>query len=456
MHLSFDSIAARIKNFTICNEHVLLLLTLFNCALLMNFHDLFWNRQIMVGFLLVSVVVNLISFKIWIVTIGSVCISFIFFAIRFPRLANHATIEFFVEFCILLLLFCRFFDIKLKIPPKLIGYFFRVAVVTVYFYTGFHKLNADFFNPCVSCVNEINNYILGNFVGSRIAIPDNISSVLQYATIGIEMMLPVGLFFHQTRKLTAVLLLIFHFYLNFAVYADFSALAVFLILGSVLDFESKKVNQKIIQSLRYYILFTLLAFATRQLLIKYNFNPYYFGFIEGSIFNVGWVIFLYSFFNNYESKTFSYERNFSLPLSICFILISFWTLRTYLGLGNSGNLTMFSNLTTESDKSNHLLINTKYTKIVNLEEDSVLILELHDTLKKHKLKNFKIPISEFCFLSNDWSKRYKIKLNCILVYKNDTIKIDDLRNSSFVETKWWYKYLYFRKIQPNGPNECRW
>jgi hypothetical protein len=162
--------------------------------------------------------------------------------------------------------------------------------------------------------------------------------------------------------------------LNFAVYADFSALAVFLILGSVLDFESKKVNQKIIQSLRYYILFTLLAFATRQLLIKYNFNPYYFGFIEGSIFNVGWVIFLYSFFNNYESKTFSYERNFSLPLSICFILISFWTLRTYLGLGNSGNLTMFSNLTTESDKSNHLLINTKYTKIVNLEEDTVLIL----------------------------------------------------------------------------------
>ena len=94
MHPRFDSIAARIRNFTIRNEAFLLLLTLFNCALLMNFHDLFWNRQIMVGFLLVSVVVNLISFKIWIATIGSVCISFIFFAIRFPRLANHATIEF--------------------------------------------------------------------------------------------------------------------------------------------------------------------------------------------------------------------------------------------------------------------------------------------------------------------------------------------------------------------------
>jgi len=456
MHPRFDSIAARIRNFTIRNEAFLLLLTLFNCALLMNFHDLFWNRQIMVGFLLVSVVVNLISFKIWIATIGSVCISFIFFAIRFPRLANHATIEFFIEICILLLLFCRFFDIKLKIPPKLIGYFFRVAVVTLYFYTGFHKLNTDFFNPCVSCVNEINNYILGNFVGSKIAIPDNISSVLQYATICMEMIVPFGLLFYQTRKGTAILLLLFHFYLNFAVYADFSALAVFLILGSILDFESKKVNKKIIPSLKYYVGFTLLAFIVRQLLIKYQMNPYYYGFIEGSIFNIGWVIFFYTFFKNYESKINPYEKNYTLPLSICFLLISFWTLRAYVGLGNSGNLTMFSNLNTEKERSNHLLINTIYTKIVDFEEDTVLILKLHDTLKKHKLENFRIPISEFCFLSNDWSKRYKIKLNCILVYKNDTIKIDDLKTSSFAETKWWHKYLYFRKIQPNGPNECRW
>jgi hypothetical protein len=99
--------------------------------------------------------------------------------------------------------------------------------------------------------------------------------------------------------------------LNFAVYADFSALAVFLILGSVLDFESKKVNQKIIQSLKYYVGFTLLAFIVRQLLIKYQMNPYYYGFIEGSIFNIGWVIFFYTFFKNYESKIYRYEKNYT-------------------------------------------------------------------------------------------------------------------------------------------------
>lgn len=456
MSLLFNSTVTRIRNFTIRNEAILLLLTLFNCALLMNFHDMFWNRPIMVGLLLVSVIVNLISFRIWIAAIGSICISLAFFAIRFPRLANHATIEFSVEIAILLLLFFRFFNSKVKISPQFIGYLFRVAVVTIYFYTGFHKLNTDFFNPCVSCVNEINDYILGNFIGTKITISNNLSLLFQYATIVIEMILPFGLFFHQSRKATAILLLIFHFYLSFAVYADFSSLALFLILGSILDYESKTMNQKIIQSLTYYILFTLLAFASRQLMIKYNFNPYYFGFIEGSIFNIGWIIFMYLFFKNYESKTYSYQKNFTLPLSVCFILISFWTLRTYLGLGNSGNLTMFSNLSTEKGSSNHLLINTKYTKIVDFEEDNILILQLHDTLNRHKLENFRIPISEFRFLSNDWSKRYKIKLNCVLVYKKDTLHIDDLKNSSFSETKWWYKYLYFRKIQTEGPIKCQW
>lgn len=452
----FDSISTKIRKFTIQNEAFLLLLTLFNCALLMNFHDLLWSRKILVGGLLLSVIVSFINYRLWIAVLGSIGISFIYFIEKFPRLANHGNIEFFIEIVILALLFCRFFNLKLKIPAKLIGYLFRVSVVSIYFYTGFNKLNTDFFNPCVSCVNEINNYILGNFIGTKINISDYYSSLFQYATIAVEMILPFGLFFYQTRKATAILLLLFHFYLNFAVYADFSALALFLIIGSILDFESKTNENKGIQWLKYYVGFTLVAFTIRQLLIKSHFNPYYFGCIEGSIFNIGWLIFLYHFFKNYEPKRYSFEKNFSLPLCICFILISFWTLRSYIGLGNSGNLTMFSNLNTEKERSNHLVINTKYTKIVDFEEDNVLILKLHDTLKKLNLVHHKIPITEFQFLSKKWSDRYKIKLHCVLVYKKDTIKIDDLKTSPFSATKWWYKYLYFRTIQTEGPNKCQW
>jgi hypothetical protein len=103
-----------------------------------------------------------------------------------------------------------------------------------------------------------------------------------------------------------------------------------------------------------------------------------------------------------------------------------------------------------------LIIDTKKTKLFDFEEDYVHILQLHDTLKKTELKNAMLPLTEFKFRSNMWCKKYNVKLNCVLVYKNDTIVIPDLKNSKFYKTQWWYRYLYFRRIQPNGPNECVW
>ena len=77
-------------------------------------------------------------------------------------------------------------------------------------------------------------------------------------------------------------------------------------------------------------------------------------------------------------------------------------------------------------------------------------------MKNNKLENFKLPLIEFKFKSTEWCKKYDVKLNCMVVYKNDTIVVPDLKNSVFNEKKWWYKYLSFRKIQPEGPNECYW
>lgn len=456
MQLFLQSFIAKIKSVTLSNENYLLLLAIFNCAILMNFHELFWKKPILIILLFTMVFVSFINYKLWWATVINICISLLFFIKRFPRIANHANIEFFIEILILSILVYKIIYPRLKIAPNLISWIFRVSVVTIYFYTGFHKLNADFFNPCVSCVNEINEYIIGNITGSKFKISENLSWFFQYATIAIEMIIPFGLLWHTTRKTSALLLLFFHFYLNLAVYSDFGSLAVFLILGCILDFESKTIPVKVSRAIRYYIFFTLLTFSVKIILMKYKFNPYYFGFIQGLIFNIGWVIFFYYFFKNFKDKPCYFNKRHLFILSTCFILISFWTLRTYIGLSNSGNFTMFSNLITEKTRNNHLLIDTNKTKIFNFEEDNVLILELHDTLKKEKLVNIKIPRIEFQFLCKKWNRLDGVKLNCTLVYKNDTIVIDDLRKSIFTQTQWWNRYLYFRKIQTEGPNECRW
>ena len=334
---------------------------------------------------------------------------------------------------------------------------FRIFVVSFYFFTGFHKLNTSFFNPCVSCVNEVNQYILGNLSGQKFVFNSEFSVFFQYATLFIEMILPFGLLWHSSRKYTAIVLVLFHFYLNFAVYADFSGLAAFLILGCILDFESKVVKKPIVNALKTYLFMTMTALIVKLFLLKMSVQLFYLDFIYGCVFNIGWVIFFYIFFKNYQESVFRFEIKYTPILSMFFLGICFWTLKTYIGLGNAGNFTMFSNIVTEKSRSNHILIDTKKTKLFDFEEDNILILKLHDTLKKGKLENYLLPVIEFKYFSKKWCDRYpNLKINATIVYKKDTLVLPDLRKTEFVKTKWWYRYVFFRKIQPEGVNEYYW
>jgi hypothetical protein len=457
MRFDYQKMASKFVYSFLSNPNYLVLLAVFNVAILLAFQSMLWKNPVLFVVFFSSVLLSFLNYKFWWATILNVILSFYLLASNFPRQANHANVEFFIEIAILLIILFKIFVPKLKISGNLLSYLFRVFVVTFYFYTGFHKLNTAFFNPCVSCVNEVNEYILGNLIGERFTLSRGLSVFFQYATLCIEMILPFGLLWHRTRKYTAIVLVFFHFYLNFAVYADFSGLAGFLILGCVLDFESNEIKKPVVNALKFYLLFTLIALVIKLVLIKMNIKLYYINFIFGCIFNIGWFIFFCIFFKNYEEKMYPFQKKHLLLVTICIVATSCWTLKTYIGLGNAGNFTMFSNLMTEKSRSNHLIIDTKKTKLFNFEEDNVLILKLHDTLKKGKLENYRLPLIEFKYFSKKWCDRYpKIQINTTIVYKKDTLLIPDLRKTEFVITQWWYRYVFFRKIQPEGANECYW
>ena len=456
MYSTLRTINSKLESYLTQNQNYLLLLGVFNCALLLNFHLLIWKHKLLMFFIFWAVGLTLLNYKWWWATIINIVLSFIFFLPQFPRLANHSNLEFFIEIIILGLLLSKILNPKFKIAPNVLSAVFRVSIVTIYFYTGFHKLNTDYFNPCVSCVNSISEYIFKNITGIKLTLPDQFSYFLQYSSIFIEMILPFGLLWHKTRKWTAILLLFFHFYLNLAVYADFSALVAFLLLGCVIDFESKTISKNIIHAFRFYVLFAMLSIFANYIVLKFQLNIKSRGFIHGLVFNIGYFILFFTFFKNYKARVLRFDKKPVLLLSVCFVLISFWTLRTYIGLGNSGNFTMFSNLLTEKSRNNHFLIDTKKTKIVDFEEDNVLILKLPDTIKNKKLENFRLPLIEFKYRTTQLCEKYDHELNCVLVYKNDTLVIPDLKNSVFNEKKWWYKYIFFREIQLEGPNKCYW
>ena len=423
----------------------------------MNYHEMIWNKPVIVSVVFVLVGLSFLNFRFWWASVAVLAINFVLYIDNLPRLANHSNLELFACMIFIFVLLRKIYNPAFTIPPVLVSWLFRVSLVTVYFYTGFHKLNTDFFNPCVSCVNQINEQLYANFTGNRIQLSAEFSRFFQYSTIFIEMILPFGLLWHKSRNLTTATMLFFHFYLAFSVFADFEAFALFMLIGCMIDFNQKTIDKKILMSFKVYQFLVLLVIFIKPIMHWIIRNMSIVDFIHGIIFNIGILIFFITFIKNNQTKEDRISRKQLVFPLVFIVLISMWTLKAYVGLGNSANLTMFSNLLTEKSRSNHLLIDTQKTKIFDFEEDNVLILKTHDTLKKHKLENYKIPISEFRYVSRIYSERFPdVKLNFTILYKNDTIVIPDLKNSEYMTTKWWYQYINFRKIQAEGPNKCIW
>ncbi|MCB9427153.1 MAG: hypothetical protein H6584_09055 [Flavobacteriales bacterium] len=438
----------------ISSDRSLILLALFNSAMVMNFDFIVWNYPIFLFAVFLFFLNSIVIVKWWL-SVVIVFVSLYQLIPHFPRMANHCNILLFIEVVVLGVFFLRFVKPKEGISGDQMSNLFRVTLVSIYFWAGFSKLNMDFFNPCISCVNRFHEMLLYNFTGQVVQISSGLSKFLQYLTIILELIVPFGLFWKRTRLYTVIALLGFHFYLNFITFYSFSALAVFLVFGSLYsDFDV--INKKVKIGLKVYLISNLIVLLLNSWFKSQGSDLAFSYFILGIIYNAGLLCFSVPLLISYKvQKT---KEGFKPLWLVYFIIpaIIIWNLKSYIGLGNSGNLTMFSNLITESSRSNHILFNTHSTKIVDWEEDKVEILSLSDTLSSYELEGYTIPVIEFNYLTSEWSKQYNNPLRAVIVHHTDTLRIEDLSNSKYNSIEWWYKYVPFRKVRSNGDSPCVW
>ena len=384
----------------------------------------------------------------------------------FPRQANHANVEFFAGIFILALLSFKQYSRKAVVTPTLATFSFRVVTFAMYFYAGFHKLNRDFFDASVSCANEFGSEKIIRIFNSLGCGPCSpIFTQLPYPalTVFVEMVVPFGLFHSKTRKAAVAILLLFHTFLSIYGFSNFSALAIFLLTGSCIDF-TKGVSIRTLKALRIYVAATLIytiCHFLRDIQLPGFRSASVTMMLSAAIFSGGAFFFFYIFLKENKSTTYSFTAN-QLPILLgIFICISFWALRNYIGLGTIGNFTMFRNLVTEKSRNNRLLIDTRKTKIWDFEEDYVQIIELDNRLKWQKsnsriMHRILIPMVEFGTMIDQWSEQYSGQISCTLIHNGEKMTIPDLRTSRFGKYRWWYHFLPFRVIQVDGANKCRW
>ncbi len=376
----------------------------------------------------------------------------------FPNLANHSNLNLFLFLAILPY---QWTLTRGKTAPKLenLMSLLRSLIFVLYFFTFFHKFNWDFLFPGTSCASsKLQDYID--------LIPHSWTSLRYFAYksgpwfgLIIEGIIPLTLPFKQTRRFALFFLIGLHFLLAPMGFTDFSSLAMAMAWCFV-DVQKLKTDQleRHLSHLIGFCLFFELIFAFSRFPSGRESNE----MLEGFLFALAYTPFLLiHFWGQVDRSSLKIPPS---PFGKAFILIVFlFGFNNYLGLRTAGNFSMFSNLVTEGERGNHVLLGNNPFKIFGFQEDVVKILKVNahgrDVYKNMPMKGQLIPRVEFSRILDVYREWGYQRVSMTILYEGE---VRQTSSAGFDEnfdlpSPWIYKKLLkFRAIQPSGRQYCYW
>jgi hypothetical protein len=149
-----------------------------------------------------------------------------------PYASNHWLVVSFVDLSLLVAIASAAWTGSGRVEPSRVWRQFapasRAIVVVVYGWAAFHKLNADWFDPTVSCAGRLMNDWARLF--PFVPGPGGVYAAMPWIAVGIEIAIPALLLIRRGRFAGIVLALAFHFALGVPHFFHFSAIMLALFL----------------------------------------------------------------------------------------------------------------------------------------------------------------------------------------------------------------------------------
>jgi hypothetical protein len=361
----------------------------------------------------------------------------------------------------------------------------RLVLLILYFFTVFHKLNVDYFNPEVSCAVTLYKEIAAFLP----FLPNNnITAWLTIAgTLIIETLIPVLLMIPRTRVLAISLGIVFHFVLalhpnlmiasfTFEVIAMYSlflpdsiSTRLFLGLKGCIDkFLACPSHCKILipatafavfVGLTIFIIYLLPGTITLKLLMLKSPIVIYKVYIFAWIFILIILSFVLAIVYKFDKEPLT---GILRPAHRAFIifpaLLILNGLTPYFGIKTATNFSMFSNLRIAGTENNHLIVR----KNLPLTPYSGDLVEIIDTDQNY-LKAAKIQQLDMTFFElQRWVQYYGVRSTGFLRFKRGqeikTVRFPESADlPEFNQIGWIEKRLMvFRFIPRNNPCPCQW
>jgi hypothetical protein len=330
----------------------------------------------------------------------------------------------------------------------------RLELLLLYMFTFFHKLNAGWFDPGVSCGTKLYLLMTGGSGFFQSSLFTEYFAI--YGALAVELIIPVCLIIRRTRTAGIIIALLFHFMLGAGEFYNFSAVMYALLFlfapdnfseqlsewwngSSVQKLYRRMIERGLIKKVKlpiliiagasYLALFIYARLAYPSLeqypelreLGKFGRTRLYYVFIGlWWIYGILIIAVFLSAIRKGKSIWSSRNRHF-VPrykiLALLPILVVINGASPYIGLKTQTSWSMFSNLRTEGRTSNHLIIRHPYY-LADYQSELVEIKNSSDPrLGVFGEKGYLIPYFEL--------RRY---LSMNHKYEADGIRLEYVRN----------------------------
>jgi hypothetical protein len=352
----------------------------------------------------------------------------------------------------------------------------RIAVVILYFFTVFHKINQAYFNPNVSCASSMLREI--GIIYPIIPSGGLMDTLAIYGTLVIEALIPILMLIPRTRLLGGVLALGFHGMLSlhpFPGIYSFTATVVsllswFLPSGFFVVLRPSPLAKNVFWALWGtcvgLVMLALLVGnipALKYLLpigSKLGFSIGYYAILVYSIalvvtyVQVGWRHL--SALESAAPAGGSFSQRLLLACPVCALLMLIG-MQPYLGLRTRMCFSMFSNLQTEGGVGNHLVM-PQALQQTRWQRELVSISASSDPgIAAIAARHHRIPILELSRRVRESRAGYSTTF--IYMDKTYTCRSGDASTYAVLPeiNDFGRRYLYFRSVGPDPSTvPCQW
>jgi hypothetical protein len=329
----------------------------------------------------------------------------VYLYVQSPTTPNHILFEGFVNLAILLVALRHrrrtLGDLGPTVFHEALPYL-RGLLVSLYAFAFLHKLNWDFISPATSCAGFMLDGIFGRF---ELAPPGGpVKPIVPWLALMAEGSIPLLLLFPRTRRLAMLVAWPFHFGLAFhprpGIYGFSSMLLAMLTLFLPPGFYTALLQRPLVARMvaaatakRAYWTRLLAGLAVVAVLIAFSivvsgtlventraaqwvrragmllWMPYATVLLAGLL--IGW--------RGARGAALSSEaaRARLSPAVVALLLFFFNGMAAYLGFQTVRTMSMFSNIRTEGDRTNHLFIPSSL-QVADYQDDLVRLIDSSD------------------------------------------------------------------------------